>query len=479
VQVQLIEQGHYIMPWIDWSNRRRGADDVERSYGEGIAAIRKWGLPLVLITGGQWEAEFYSSEEYKNLPAEETGVAVSASGRKLNAVSPFSPVEPWAKLGRKWTDNAAVKKLAELYPDVPLVLFVSNNEAHDLRWHAVGKEKNFVAKYGKEKAGDEEFCRKVLGDGFIERYGAMIKGMREGLPNDHWKKVSLFVAYNALGPDHFGRPGLDDEGFGWLKWATTTNERVSWEPYAWEGAIPESYDNHWEPGKKSWNVYSMQIEMMNTVFMRELAMKHNPKFWHEVIFWNGNLPDKDNDKYKQYAADGYPYTPERYAGWVQHNIWTTAPRVAREWRGSADNKDRWWAYFEQVIKAVDRVHNDPVLTKFWRKGELVANRAHRHPFDDRIPKNWQNVDRWFGLDTSLDPPRPWKMDTKLPVQAIARKLGEQGRREWLVYVHATMEPVEGVEIMIPDYGKIKVDAAIPGNFYHVKEADRSVTEVGK
>src|SRR5262245_47420492 len=124
-QLSMIKEGHFVLPWQAFDGGRgRG----ELPYADEIKRLREWGLPLALITGGQWEASFYTAPEYLDAPAEKTGVALSAaSGKKIKAVSPLSPIEPWTKLGHSWTDNDTVKQLAELYPDIPLVFFVSNN----------------------------------------------------------------------------------------------------------------------------------------------------------------------------------------------------------------------------------------------------------------------------------------------------------------------------------------------------------------
>lgn len=473
-QFDLIRKGHFLLPWHPYDGARRGAPSI----AEELKQLRAWGLPLTLITGGQWEAAFYTEPEYLDGPPEKSGLGVSAeSGKRIKAVSPLSPIEPWSKLGRRWTDNDAVKQMAELYPDIPLVFFVSNNEANRLRWYTIDKDKYFVDKYGTDK--DDEFKRKVVGDGYIERYRALIQGMRDALPNENWRKNSRFIAYNSLGPDHFGRPM--GEYPGWIKYSTTTRDRISWEPFAWDGAVPESYDNHWEYEKFNWRVWSCQVESMNGVLLRQEAFKANPNFWHEVIFWNGDLTDKGKEtvnKRKKYEELGVEYTPEVYGGWVKHNLWTLTPRVAREWRGSADDKDRWWPYFERIIHAVDQIHRDPVLTRFWRKGELVANRSRPHPYDSMVPEKWQKVDRWFNLDTSLDPAGPWDLKTELPVMAIARVLGDKGKREWLVYVQATKKNVREVEVAIPDYERVKVDATLGGSYFWVREADKTMTPVG-
>lgn len=474
-QIELIRKGHHLLPWQAYDGAKKGTV----TYADEIKQLRAWGLPLTLITGGQWEAAFYTDPEYLALPPEQTGVGISAeTGKRIKAVSPFSPIEPWSKLGRKWTDTEVVQTLAKLYPDIPLVFFVSNNEANRLRWYNIDKDRYFVQQFGTDK--DDEFKRKALGDGYIARYRALIQAMRDALPNDTWKKNSRFIAYNSLGPDHFGRPM--GEYPGWLKYSTTTKDRISWEPFAWDGAVPESYDNHWEYEKFNWRVWSCQVESMNGVLLRQEALQANPHFWHEVIFWNGDITDKGKEKInklKKYEEMGVKYTPEVYAGWVKHNLWTLTPRVAREWRGSADDKDRWWPYFEQIIKAVDQIHHEPVLARFWRKGELVANRSRQHPYNSLVPEKWQKVDRWFNLDTSLDPVGPWDLKTELPVMAVARILGEKGHREWLIYVHATKQNLQQVGLTIPDYGKVTVSATLSGNHYWLKEVDQSITKIGQ
>lgn len=120
-----------------------------------------------------------------------------------------------------------------------------------------------------------------------------------------------------------------------------------------------------------------------------------------------------------------------------------------------------------------------MLTRFWRQGELVPNRAHPHPFDKEIPEKWKNVDRWFSLDTNLDPPRPWELTTRLQIFSLARVIGTTPTREWLLYAHAPMGDRAKVEISIPDYRKVTVDVAFGGSFYLIKEVDGSVARVGK
>lgn len=279
-QIEQIQAGHHLLPWVSYQRRDKG-DQLEADL-PAIRQIAQWRLPLLLLTGSQWEQEFYRSPEYINAPADETGVAVALSGKKIKALSPFSPVQPWRDLGRKWTDNAVIDALEEVYPDPPRVIFVSNNEANKMRWHKAESMQRYMDEYGEGRSDD--FKRQVFGDGWIERYGALLAGMRDGLDNSTWRQNSRFVPYGAFGPDHFAR--WED----WPQYSLHTEDRIAWGWYAWDGAISESYDNHWEPLKRAYNVWSMQTEMMNLVFMRQEALKVNPDYWHEVILWDGYLP---------------------------------------------------------------------------------------------------------------------------------------------------------------------------------------------
>lgn len=482
-QLELLRSGHHILPWIDFPSPDGTAFKAE--YEKSIAQVAAWHLPLAII-GTQWEWTLADpSQRWRALPLDQSplvwDVKTSAGTTKptLKLLTPFGAVKPWTEVGHYWTASRGMNWLQAHYPDPPLILMISNNEAAKLRWYQAETDKHYVNLYGTSR--DDEFKRRVFANGWLERYDALFEGMRDGLTSDRWKQNVRFAGYNAFGPDGLGRSS------NWREWSITTENRLSWTWYVWDGAVPEAYDNIWQPDKTAFNVWSCQVEHMNLVFMRDEALKVNPNFWLEVIFWDGhfgpNTTTKNEqpkpDKYDRYKSLGVKYTPELYRGWVQYVMWTTTPRVAREWRASNDlPREEWWPQFSQLIRAVDLVYSDPLLTQFWRNGQLVANHAHQHPFDQDVPARWQNVDRWFALDTSADPPRPWKLTTQLPVLALARVIGEKPKREWLLYAHAPLGERESVEIAIPDYRAVKVRVAVGGSFYHVVETSGSVAEVG-
>jgi hypothetical protein len=481
-QITQISKGHHLLPWMPTPSPQQ---DASRALGDneaGLKQLRKWKLPFVLVTGGQWEATLYDHKlKWRSLRPDESPLVVppepikDKNGKvKLTAkqLSPFGAIGPWREVGEYWMGSPGMKAVQTAYPDPPMVLIVSNNEAHDLRWHEVQKaSKRYLDKYGTDK--DNAFKRKVVAEGWIRRYRAMLAAMRRSLVKDAWRKNSRFVAYSALGPNHIGR---------WSAWKTyslITKEYVDPGPVIWDGAIAEYYDNHWQPQKSIWGAWSCQTEAMNMALLKAEALKIKPEFWHEVIFWDGNLPGKSNDRYATYTKKGFPPSPERYRGWVQYGMWLLTPRVAREFRSSADKRERWEAYFNAIVRAVDLVHADKVLTRFWRKGVLVQPADNLHPFQTQIPERFKNRNRWYHLRTSLDPKYPLKLNSVLPVFTLARVIGEKPRREWLLYAHAPRGDQKGVTVDIPDYKKVKADISLSGSFYHIIEKEGAVKAVGR
>jgi hypothetical protein len=108
---------------------------------------------------------------------------------------------------------------------------------------------------------------------------------------------------------------------------------------------------------------------------------------------------------------------------------------------------------------------------------LVANRKYPHPYQSDIPAEYQSKDRWFLLDTDLDPARPWTLNTEIPVFSLALVLGNSPEREWLVYAHSPLNEIRNVNIAIPGYGSVTVNVTASGCFYHVLEKGKVVERI--
>jgi hypothetical protein len=477
-QVELLDKGHHILPWMSWPQGNPEADEKARErflvyYGELIHYCRELELPIS-FRGTQWEAMLVK-KEYRELPSEECPAVVTPEGEVIPKLSPFGPVDKWREPAREYVNTPAMKKVQEMYPDPPLILFVSNNEAPDLRWHQVHTSKRYLDRYGLDRS--DEFKRRVVSQGWMERYPVMFKAMRDALINDTWKKNVRFVGYGSFGPSHFGRWA------GWKEYSLITDEWIDPQPLIWDGGSPSYYTHNWNDNRDHW-VWSTQVQSMNWIFMLDWIYKEKPDFWWEVSLWDGNndwTPDKGYDpellkksKACQYMKDGQTYTPDRYEGWAQFGLWLLRPRAIREFRGSTVPMKPWRPYFERLLSIVDRVYDNDILREFWRYGDLVPNNAHRHPYQEAIPERYRDINRWYLLDTSLDPVRPWNSKTNIPVFSMALVQGAKGSRRWLVYAHAPLENQKDVEIAIPDYGEVTGDVTRSGVFYLIEERTRTV-----
>ncbi|MCH5372399.1 MAG: hypothetical protein JJ992_00355 [Planctomycetes bacterium] len=473
-QLELLDKGTHLLPWFGWpqgdpDKDEKAAERFNDYYGSLMRCSRQLGLPIS-FRGTQWEAMLVG-KEYRSLPPEECPAVVTPEGKAIGKLSPFGPVQRWRDPAAVYVDTPAMKKLQQMYPDPPLVLFLSNNEAPDLRWHqAESLSQRYLDKYGTGRPDD--FKREVVARGWMERYPVMFQAMREALISPEWKKNVRFVGYGAFGPSHFGRWS------GWKDYSLITDQWTSPDWYIWDGGSPSYYTHNWCPNRDHW-VWSTQVQSMNWIFQLEEAWKVNPDFWWEISTWDGNggwTPGTPYDpellpksKACQYMKDGQTYTPDRHLGWIHSGMWLLRPRVVREFRGSTVPLEPWRPFFDQVILAVDRVYADATLTDFWRHGELVANRAHEHPYQEDVPEKYRNVPRWFLLDTNLDAAWPWDQQTNIPVFSLALVRGEPGARQWLLYAHSPLEDRRDVEITLPGFGPVVVDVPRSGVFCMVDE----------
>jgi hypothetical protein len=477
-QISLIEKGHHLIPGFAFPNipadAAAGEAAIEKSreyYEAPLQRAAQLQLPITLI-GTQWEQVLYANPKYFELPAAENPNVVTPDGKIEKKISPFGPVELWREVGAQWGSSPLMQQIQKWYPNPPQVILLSNNEAGKLRWHEIEQDARYLEKYGAGR--DDDFKRKVVADAWIERYRALQDGMRAAL-SASWRDKVLFVGYDAFGGAAFARwPG-------WINYSTTTPGQIAPDPLMWDGNTSSYYTASYN-GLTDYRVMSPQIESMNWIFMQKQALKLNPNFRFGFSVWNGYTEKKETDRPAFYENLGQEYSPARYGGYAQFGLWLLRPRVLREYRGY---NSRGWAetteqiepWFMALAADIDRIYENKTLQEFWRKGELVPNRAHPHPYQVNVPEEYKNEDRWFLLDTNLDPPRPWKLETELPVFSLALVEGEKGNRRWLVHAYSPVGARKDVEITIPEYGKIKADATVAGAFYVVDEKAKTVTPV--
>ena len=481
-QLELISNGHHVLPALDFPE----PDDSDEHlisktsyYQTTLQTLAQWSLPFTL-KGTQWEQNLYTDDMFWKLPLKKNPNVITSDGALIRMLSPMGAIEPWRKLGVLWIHSNLMKKLQAWYPNPPRVLLLSNNEARKLHWGKIDgslrRSKRYLERYGRGE--DDDSRRRIVSEGWVARYDAMQDAMRGALVSPAWRENVQFIGYDAFGPAHFGRWS------GWMLYSLYTLDRMDPNHLMWDGGSVSYYTHNWN-ASTDFRVWSPQIEAMNWVFMQRKVLDETPDFWFEMSVWDGSWPEqtayrKRSDKIDEYRNQyNQEYTPARYAGFVQFGMWLLTPRAVREFRPYLDTKDRVGEYFESLVAAVDRVYTDLVLKRFWRKSQLVPNQAHQHPYQHNVPERYKGFDRWFLLDTSLDPERPWSYSTEIPVFSLARVLGDPGHRHWLVYAHSPLSPRKNVEITIPEFDKITVDVAVSGSFFYVQELDRSVVAVAQ
>ena len=216
---------------------------------------------------------------------------------------------------------------------------------------------------------------------------------------------------------------------------------------------------------------------MNLVFQKEWAQGINPEYFWELSTWF------DPKWIQKMREAGQSFPPERYRGFVTWGMWMTKPRAVRHFTGWTSLREDNWQWYQQIVEAVDQIHDNPILTEFWQYGRPVPNFSREHPYQSDILQGFQNVPRWYALNTSLDPLIPHDvapsaiLGLTFRVWAQAQVLGEKPDRRWLIYAHSPLGSERDVEIEIPDFSTIKVDTNQAGVYYLMTEKDHTVHQV--
>ena len=464
-QVEQIRQGGYLLPWFRLAPPRVGPARVGEEanpshatdryavpgdalyYEPAVRYLAQQRLPLS-FESTQWESILWqSAPDYAPL---------GADGKPL-PLSPFGPVALWYAVGQAWARQPALRTLQQLYPDPPRVLFISNNE------QAKQSATDLHAAAGPVMDAPTIARRRAIGDAWIEKYRALLRGFRDGL-SESWRSHALFIGYDAFVTPAMGRWS------GWLDYSLYVPGRTDPWAYGWDGASVSLYVHDWA-GDSDYTVWSPQIESMNWVAELDQVRRANPAFWFELSTWDGQQPGQPTDKLRFYAQRGQQLTAERYGGMVQFGMWLLRPRAVREFRNPRDDRIRFGAYFDALLAAVARVHDDPLLADFWHNGRLLQNPNGRHPYETALPAELAARPRWFLLDAAANPPRPWDLTTPLKVFAIVLEKGTKPTRQWLIYAFSPQDAAVDTDVQIPGAERQPVRALRGGSFTLVTESD--------
>ena len=447
-QLKIIEDGHHFLPTLGlYSYRSKALSN--NYYDVFLKKLKAWGLPFTISTT-QWEQDLYLDKNYFKLAVDKNPNFLNLDGKIETKLSPFTATNSWYELGKKWATETKLEYMQRLYPNPPRIIMLSNNEAKHLLFHEAESSKRFLSQYGKNSSSD--FKKILFHKAWKEKYLALQSGIKQNITLDSWRECIKFIGYNVDSVNAFGR------WYDWTKhnYFVPSQLGVANEYTYWDGGAVEYYLNPWARGLTDFTIFSPQIEYMNVKMSLDEIRQDKPNYWFEMFVWDGfeteHLTNPIKNKRVWFKSIGQEYSVKRYKGWLQFGMWLTQPRVVREFRGWAESREAvGMEYFEQVLDAVDVVYENPILKKFWRKGKLLKNQKHRHPYQSNIPVAYQEIPRWYLLDTSVDPKRPWSLKTELAVYALARSIkSDDGSNEWLIYAHAPKGNMDMVRIKIPD-----------------------------
>jgi hypothetical protein len=464
-QLQRIARGDYLLPWFGLT--RPDELFVNFRFEAAFRKAAELGLPISFVST-QWDV--LVAEELRDRQASAAGSydRANLTREQTQPLSPFSPAEAWYDAGRRWGRHPALLRLQALYPNPPLVLFVSNNEQPKLSWRQIRGSSERRDRLALDASDDS--IRLAVGNGWIERYKNLQRGFRDALVAPGWKHAAIFVGYDAFASNAVGR--WPD----WIAYSLITPGRLEPWPLAWEGVSPSYYVPDWNV-TSDFQVMSPQIEAMNWLPFLEEAYRLNPSLWFELSVWDGQQQTAPTDKATYYRTLGQVYDPQRYAGFIQFGMWLLRPRLVREFRDHLATRARFESYFDSVTNAVRRVHEQPDLRRFWEGGRLVANTRVQHPYTTALPENLARAQRWYLLDSDLNPKRPWSLDTPIRVYSLALEIGKAPQREWLIYAFAPLDADIKTTVRISDGPAVTAHASRNGCFSLLHEQSSSAIVV--
>jgi hypothetical protein len=521
--IGMAERGHSVVPTFP-SDSHPTWDNYSP---KDLLKIKQLDLPIDMI-GGQWESKLYTDSQYTDIDRDTTSDVFTGSDpltsenpnniftdntftkdgiRRLDPIGPEGQIEKWREVGRYYAGFKSFKFLQEIYPNPSSVILAGNNEARVVfGTSAADLSKRFNELYPNIKtqipnAFDRaNFGNRVVGDGWIDRYGAMFQAWRDNIVSPSWKNLKftsylgyLNLSFRAIYTATWGTGASTFTSYegDLLPDSDNTVPRLCYNFYVWDGSSPEIYLN-FDGGDT--HLYGPQFGSMNWVFAEEDAKRVNPDHYLEFSVWDGG----------SYAVNN-GISPQRYAADIQYSAWIARPQAIREFRG-ASTWEEYLPQFLELTKITDRVHRNSVLRDFWQSGELVENPVGHHPYQNMVMANGfsdseiktkYGVGRWFYLFSDLDTPNRIDQDNdgdldgfrdydyanravtnvEIPVYSLALTKGEAPNRQWLVYTYSPTQDRTGVTITVPDFGDINVNSQIAGNFYLLDESSRSVTPI--
>jgi len=440
-----IEQGEHIL--VSWKLDPYYSNSIGNSYyEESIKKAASLGLPLVFVLPAP-ESALTKDSYYKGLSKEENPNVVNKQGEILNKLSPFAPNSLWKEVGKEWSSTSLMAQIQEWYPNPPLVLFVSKDEAAKLSWSELAESSRYTKEYPSGQ--NDNYKRILIGGQWIEKYSQMHDGFKQGFSKSAWKNNVKFMSYNNFSQNL----GKTSE---WIKDSTITNYYMNVWPLTSDG-VTLNFDLSGSKNDSTAN--APHVTANNLPFMINEAKVLNPNFSYQL-----NLDD--NSKITD---------PTRYRGLAQFALWFLRPSTIRQ-ASAETTTELQEPLFQELSDSVELIHYNPQLADFWKNGTLV--KSGTSDLNASIPEQYKNAPRWFLLDTDANPKRSWSDNTNIKVWAFALVKGKAPNRAWLVYTQSPEGNRTDVTVSVPGYKDVLLNTTEEGSFYSISESKSEIIALG-
>ncbi|MCG8669096.1 MAG: hypothetical protein MI867_06750 [Pseudomonadales bacterium] len=453
-QLQILQQGIPLLPWVQlpvpsFQKSSHLKAPNKAYYRNVLRLIRDDHLPLSLVST-QWERLLLESPEFNN----DLHATTPYPGAKEKVLSPFGPISDWRRVGLRWARTPELQFLISEYQDPPLVIFLSNNEQPKLRWYQVQSHREWLK---KQILGDGSglFSKKDFFELWKKRYQSLIDGFRQGLNEPSWQKASRFIGYNNFVPTSLGR------WKGWHKYSDHFGAEIAPWTKVWQGANVPYYLHDWNNIDDT-GTWSPQVEAMGWQPLMETTRRNRQSFWYELSIWDGYNERNPKDKRFFFRRKGEKFNTQRYQGLVRYGLWLTRPNVLREFRHWNQDRIAVFEFFNTAAQSVSEVHDNKVLSRFWKNGKILANEDVQHPFDKLLPDVVSNHARWFNYHSSAEA----SADSQR-VRAFSLVM-KSPQNDYLVYAYSPVTDEKIVEVLVGDVGKVPVPLFRGGSFHLVK-----------
>jgi len=463
----LVRRQWYFLPGLEarsWDDKGQYSIGTYRDY---ITRCKELQFPLHFL-GLNWLGEFYTNPMYQAMDASRNPADLDTNGQFTNQWDTLMPdlTIPTEAGERYVTADPMLNYAMAEYPDAPRVFLISNNEAHVRYWSSYeypdsgAPSKRFMDQYAglydRNTLEGETALTELWGTGYINVVGNYLDGIRSQMPA--WSDSLYLLPYQGSIP-YYGRWG------GWtFYWAGNTLWGAEPGFKVWDGISPDTMSHY------VFNDFSGMGQAFHT---------GNDNACHESLAANYGRKDPiygvtvsayPDATIARYAAYGETFTPARHFGMVRLNLWINRPRII-------------WDYFDHDLPlsgsepwmchdVLVPIHENELLTKFWRSSTLCVRDASEHPYNEKLrPHVLDETNRYPNLACSTDPPPPFDYDKRYPFVAVARVRGTAPNREWLIVTHAPSGPLSGVEVTLHDYGVVTLSGTVAGEYWYLTEGN--------